>query len=373
VSADTAVLEAGGLQLRGWSAGDAAGVLDMSADPAARQWSSSMRRIASLQDAGEWVAARCRSETEWAVCDAATGELVGRIGLFGMAQGPAFAEIGYSVAAGWRRRGVARRAVAAVTAYGFQTLGLARISLVHAVANAGSCAVATGAGYVFEGVERSSLDHGDGIRYDAHRHARLATDPFPTDGGSRVNAPLYAELESDRLLLRPPTEDDAGATRRLLADDDIRRWNPGPDDTSEAALRTWCAGQGDWSNGSHATFWVFDRSAGDLLGTVSLFKIDHAQADAEVGYRVASWARGGGIATEAMGVLADWAFPALELVRVELFHAVANPASCRVAEKVGFRHEGTLRQSYVYGDGSRHDEHLHARLAGDRVPVGQRA
>ncbi|MDQ1615779.1 MAG: hypothetical protein QOJ60_1718, partial [Actinomycetota bacterium] len=60
-------------------------------------------------------------------------------------------------------------------------------------------------------------------------------------------------------------------------------------------------------------------------------------------------------------------------VRVELYHAVANPASCRVAEKVGFRHEGTLRQSYVYGDGTRHDEHLHARLAGDRVRLEQRA
>jgi RimJ/RimL family protein N-acetyltransferase len=373
VSVDTPVLEAGGLRLRGWSAGDAAGVLEMSADPAARQWSSSMRRIATLQDADEWLAARYRSDTEWAVCDAATGELVGRIGLFGMAQGPAYAEIGYSVAARWRRRGVARRAVAAVTAYGFETLGLARISLVHAVENVGSCGVATGAGYAFEGLERSSLDHGDGIRYDAHRHARLATDPLPAAGGSRANAPMYAELESERLLLRPPTADDAGPTRRMLADDDIRRWNPGPEDQSEAGLRTWCARQGDWSDGSHATLWVFDRSGGDLLGTVSLFKIDHAQADAEVGYRVAAWARGGGIATEAMRVLADWAFPALGLVRVQLFHAVANPASCRVAEKVGFRHEGTLRQSYVYGDGTRHDEHLHARLADDRVRVGQPA
>ena len=28
-----------------------------------------------------------------------------------------------------------------------------------------------------EGIERSLLDHGDGILHDAHLHARLATDP----------------------------------------------------------------------------------------------------------------------------------------------------------------------------------------------------
>ena len=44
-------------------------------------------------------------------------------------------------------------------------------------------------------------------------------------------------------------------------------------------------------------------------------------------------------------------------------HAVANPASCRVAEKAGFRLEGVLAQSHRYGDGVYHDEHLHARLA----------
>ena len=31
----------------------------------------------------------------------------------------------------------------------------------------------------------------------------------------------------------------------------------------------------------------------------------------------------------------------------------------------GFRLKGTLRESYRYGDGQVHDEHLHARLADD--------
>ena len=41
------------------------------------------------------------------------------------------------------------------------------------------------------------------------------------------------------------------------------------------------------------------------------------------------------------------------------------------ALRCGYLLEGTARESFVYGDGLRHDEHLHARLAKD--PHGRRA
>jgi hypothetical protein len=56
---------------------------------------------------------------------------------------------------------------------------------------------------------------------------------------------------------------------------------------------------------------------------------------------------------------------AFGLQRVQFFHSLANPASCAVARVGGFALEGTLRQSFRYADGLRHDEHLHARLADD--------
>ena len=43
------------------------------------------------------------------------------------------------------------------------------------------------------------------------------------------------------------------------------------------------------------------------------------------------------------------------LDRLELWHAVENVASCRVAEAAGFAYELTARRSYRYGDGLRHD------------------
>ncbi len=65
-----------------------------------------------------------------------------------------------------------------------------------------------------------------------------------------------------------------------------------------------------------------------------------------------------------MFAVSRWAFDALDLHRIELCHSISNPASCRVAEKAGYRMEGLLRGSFRYADGW-HDEHLHSRVADD--------
>ena len=62
--------------------------------------------------------------------------------------------------------------------------------------------------------------------------------------------------------------------------------------------------------------------------------------------------------------MSAWAFDSLGLFRVQLVHAVGNAASCRVVDKAGYRLEGTLRLSDVV-EGTRHDQHLHARLTTD--------
>ena len=101
----------------------------------------------------------------------------------------------------------------------------------------------------------------------------------------------------------------------------------------------------------------------DLLGNVTLINIDLEQATGEIGYRVAPWARNRGIATKALRAVTEWSFDALSLRRIQLFHSVANPASCRVAIKGAYQLEGTLRSAMVAGDGRRYDLHVHGRLS----------
>jgi RimJ/RimL family protein N-acetyltransferase len=173
------------------------------------------------------------------------------------------------------------------------------------------------------------------------------------------------ELTVGGLRLRPPDEHDAADALAMLLDPETVMWNPAPAIVDVETARDWCEGLADWSGGDHATFSVFAADGGRLLGNVSLHKIDPEQSIAEMGYRIAPWARGRGVGTAAVRAVTDWAFARLELHRVQLYHAVPNVASCRVATKAGYLTEGTLRSAAVYGDGRRYDEHLHGRLAED--------
>jgi ribosomal-protein-alanine N-acetyltransferase len=64
--------------------------------------------------------------------------------------------------------------------------------------------------------------------------------------------------------------------------------------------------------------------------------------------------------------VSTWMFRSVGLHRIELCHSALNPVSCRVADKAGFRYEGTRRQHLLHRDGW-HDMHLHAQLAADET------
>ncbi|MET0694024.1 MAG: GNAT family protein [Propionibacteriaceae bacterium] len=182
------------------------------------------------------------------------------------------------------------------------------------------------------------------------------------------DSPVPVLRLAEGLLLRAFAETDLSALLEAFADPAVQNWNPGPDGNDpEAAARDWMTGRNDWSAGSHAS-WALAAADGLLLGSVSLHKIDLDQADAEIGYWLAPWARGRGRATLAVNAATGYAFDALGLHRVHLFHAVENVASCRVATGAGYGLEGHLRQSYRYPDGIYRDEHLHARLDSDPFP-----
>ncbi|MEH1017055.1 GNAT family N-acetyltransferase [Micromonospora sp. CPCC 206060] len=171
------------------------------------------------------------------------------------------------------------------------------------------------------------------------------------------------ELSRAKLLLRPWRVDDAHAVLAALRDPEIAQWNPSPGGTDLPGALDWIRRRADWSDGDHASFAVCRPEDGLLLGSVSLHRI-HA-GDASIGYWTVPAARGQAVATRAVQVVTAWAFPQFGLHRIELCHAVPNAASCRVAERAGYPAEGTLRESYRYGDGRRYDEHLHARLVTD--------
>jgi RimJ/RimL family protein N-acetyltransferase len=101
-----------------------------------------------------------------------------------------------------------------------------------------------------------------------------------------------------------------------------------------------------------------------ILGGVSLYEVELEQGRAAVGYWLAPAARGRGVATRAVRLLAQWAFAELAIMRIGLTCGPDNVASQRVAERCGFIREGVLR-SHVAFKGGRRDSVVFGLLPGE--------
>jgi ribosomal-protein-serine acetyltransferase len=85
--------------------------------------------------------------------------------------------------------------------------------------------------------------------------------------------------------------------------------------------------------------------AGGIAGVIGFHEIDQAHAQVGIGYWVAEDRQGRGLVTRAVRALVGMAFDELDLNRVEIHVATENVRSRAIPERLGFRHEGVLRQA----------------------------
>lgn len=149
------------------------------------------------------------------------------------------------------------------------------------------------------------------------------------------------ELGDDAIRLRPPEPGDAAAITAAVQDPDIPRFTmvPSPYTVADAAAFIERSA-GLWRSGEAAPFVIADAASGRLLGSVGLHDLGVDARPAHVGYWVAAEARGRGVATRALRLVARWALEDLPLARLEVYVFVENERSQRVAARAGFTRDG---------------------------------
>ena len=165
------------------------------------------------------------------------------------------------------------------------------------------------------------------------------------------------------MCLRPWRETDVEQLVEACKDPEIPRWTAAPSPYTRADAESWVRGDPlpDEPWGDRVSFCVADADRPELLlGSMSIIRVERG-ISGEIGYWTAAWARGRGVTTRAVRVVARWGFEEFDLRRVELVIAVDNAASNAVAERAGFTHEGTLRQ-YRAAKGVWRDHHIWSLL-----------
>ncbi|MBU2639065.1 MAG: GNAT family N-acetyltransferase [Nanoarchaeota archaeon] len=102
-------------------------------------------------------------------------------------------------------------------------------------------------------------------------------------------------------------------------------------------------------------FGIEDKDTGEIIGMMSINRINQVNKNAEIGYWIAKSYRGKGLGKESLRIIIDYAFKELGLHRlyIRCFHV--NKASASLAKSGGFKYEGRLRES-VFKDGKWFDD-----------------
>jgi RimJ/RimL family protein N-acetyltransferase len=160
------------------------------------------------------------------------------------------------------------------------------------------------------------------------------------------------QLRGERVVLSVPTHDDIDRITELCQDEQIQRWTsvPSPYQHRHASWFVREMVPPGWDSGSHLQWAVRDPADGTANGMVGLALDGHGSG--EIGYWLAAPARGSGLMTEAARLVVENAFhpDGLALVRLLWRAQVGNWASRKLAWRLGFRFDGTLRSELIQRD-----------------------
>lgn len=176
--------------------------------------------------------------------------------------------------------------------------------------------------------------------------------------------PSFAQtptLVGDRVVLEPLGPAHVDGMVALVADAEVGRLTGSHETFTRAQLEHHCATRSEHDD--RLDYAVIERATGAFLGDLAVMDLD--VSNRSCGFRIAllSTAVGQGFGTEATRLVVDHVFrTGVHRIALEVY--ALNPRARHVYEKVGFVHEGTLRDA-LWWEGRWVDAHVMSLLCGD--------
>jgi RimJ/RimL family protein N-acetyltransferase len=147
-------------------------------------------------------------------------------------------------------------------------------------------------------------------------------------------------LSDGVITLRAKTAADADAMTAACQDPEIPRWTRVPAPYRRADALAWITASELVLDAGLSIDWLAVDAEDRVLASVAVMQIDREHGSGEIGYWVAREARGRGVATRAVRLVAEWTTSELGLTTLEIAVHEDNAASIRVARSAGFTQAG---------------------------------
>jgi RimJ/RimL family protein N-acetyltransferase len=192
---------------------------------------------------------------------------------------------------------------------------------------------------------------------------------MPSLNHYRTQIKLFDELAGERVLVRPYRVLDAEALREAVEEsrEHVRAWLPFADahQTIEET-RDWITHRvADWLLREDMGAGVFLREDGAFLGGLGLHPRSWEIGFFEIGYWLRASAEGHGYMREAVSTLIEFAARDLLASRLEIRCDARNARSAGVAESLGFKREGHIRNGLHAPTGGVRDTLIFGLIPGD--------
>lgn len=149
-------------------------------------------------------------------------------------------------------------------------------------------------------------------------------------------------IQTDRLLIRLPHDEDAQPFLDIHTDPDVIRWLGGPRPKTLQDERDRIARRRVMHEELGFTMWTaVEKATGEVVGLAGLFPVEGGDGAIEVAYHFRKDRWGKGYATEAARACLEYGFGTAGLARIVGLVHPDNHASRRVLEKCGLELTGT--------------------------------
>jgi ribosomal-protein-alanine N-acetyltransferase len=162
-----------------------------------------------------------------------------------------------------------------------------------------------------------------------------------------MNEKQRPTIETERLILRLITYEDIPEIQRLTDDRDIASQTSEGEIPQAGMEEQWFKKRQErFEKGEAVDFAIILRESGGLIGTIGLGTEYKKDESMQLGYWIGKSYWNQGYCSEAAQAVLKYGFEVLGLHRIYSRHFTRNPASGRIMQKIGMKHEGTLRESF---------------------------